>query len=324
MSELLNETSENTGSTAGSAPIAVNLAEPGAARRVAAKVKTAIDDYCAKTYDDGHRKHLGASLIGHECKRYLFFVFRWVYHPPTTGRQQRLFNRGHREEDRYVEWLKGIGAQVWTHDTSQPPKPDGTYPQYRVSAVMGHFGGSLDGIVRLPDSYGLPFPILAEFKTNGTGKGFADLMTLGMPVAKPQHFAQTSTYGADPVYSFQWCLYFNINKNDDDLHVELVKLDWNLGRQMKLKAEQVIMSQVPPPKLSLDQTYVKCKYCDFAAHCHRGMAAEVNCRSCSYAQPIEGGQWLCTLPAHAGFPPLPDHIIKVGCPAWNDITKLDA
>ena len=324
MSELFSDTNANANLKAGNESSAsLNLADPGVARGIAQRVLRDIDEYCVKTYDDGHRNHLGASLIGHDCKRYLFYTFRWVYHAPTTGRQQRLFNRGHREEDRYVEWLRGIGCEVWTHDTSQPPKPDGTYPQFRVSAVNGHFGGSLDAIIKLPPRYNYSKPLLGEFKTNGTGKGFNDLLTQGMAVAKPQHYSQTSTYGADPNYSFEWVLYFNICKNDDNLHVELTKLDWNLGAQMLRKAELIITSQVPPPKLSLDSTYYKCRSCDYAQICHGDMQAEKNCRSCTYAVPIENGQWLCTLPAHAGYGPLPPHIIREGCPAWNDISRIE-
>ncbi|WBF76730.1 hypothetical protein PSV3_00028 [Septimatrevirus PSV31] len=42
-------------------------------------------------------------------------------------------------------------------------KADGLeFPQYRISGVMGHFGGSLDGIARLPERYGIDEPVLLE------------------------------------------------------------------------------------------------------------------------------------------------------------------
>jgi len=72
-----------------------------------------VDAYCVQTYDGGHRTHLGASLIGRDCKRYLWYVFRWCRRSDTDGRRQRLFNRGHREEARFIEWLEGIGFRIW-------------------------------------------------------------------------------------------------------------------------------------------------------------------------------------------------------------------
>lgn len=298
----------------------VALDAPGVAKAVAKRVLEDIDEYCVRTYDGGHRWHLGASLIGDACKRKLWYLFRWTYREQTDGRKQRLFNRGHREEARFTEWLKGIGAQVWTHETPDVYNEAGEIvvegKQYRVSAVMGHFGGSLDGIARLPERYGIDEPVLLEFKTNGTGAGFNKLGEDGMPVAKPQHFAQTSTYGSDPAYGFRYVLYFNINKNDDSLHVELVKLDHRLGQQMREKAEQIIMSQTPPPRLSDNPTFKDCGYCPAKDICHKGAIPEKNCRSCKAARPVENGEWFCDV--HNGV--IPREFVPQGCPSYVPIT----
>lgn len=334
----------------------VKLDSPGVAKALAKRILEDIDEYCVKTYDGGHRRHLGASLIGEECKRKLWYIFRWVKHEKTTGRQQRLFNRGHLEEFRFIEWLEGIGVQVWADDLTnntlwfhaesdsytltkageeaddlcepifenhphfkqhkERARADGLeFPQYRISAVNGHFGGSLDGIARLPERFGIDEPVLLEFKTNGTGKGFSDLKDKGMSVSKPQHFAQTSTYGFK--YSFNYVLYLNICKNDDDLHVEVAKLDHKLGEQMEHKAEQIICSDTPPPKLSENPTFFKCKFCHFSEICHKGAVAEVNCRSCKFAKPAENGEWYCK--THNGI--IPSDFISKACPEYKAITQ---
>lgn len=282
---------------------------------VAARIKADIDQYCVETYDGGHRNHLGGSQIGEECKRKLWYIFRWCKHEVTDGRQQRLFNRGHREEARFIEWLEGIGAQVWAEDRSLPKNDKGEYPQFRISGVMGHLGGSLDGICKLPERYGIDEAVLLEFKTNGTGHGFSKLQAEGMAVAKPMHFAQTSIYGKE--YRFRYVLYMNICKNDDAMHVELVKLDPDLGDQMKLKAERIILSQVPPPRLSENPTFQGCKYCHFSAICHTGAIPEVNCRSCVNAVPAENAQWFCNV--HNGI--IPKEFIKQACPSYKAITQ---
>lgn len=335
-----------------------DLDAPGVGTVVAKRVLSDIDEYCATTYDDGHRKHLGGSLIGEPCKRKLWYQFRWTYREKHDGRQQRLFNRGHREEDRFVEWLEGIGAKVWFEDRETNPlyycaedntyhlqsnlagmheklavkldsndsgylthvkraKADGIdFPQYRVSHAHGHFGGSLDGIAILPERYGIPGPILLEFKTNGTGPKFTELLTQRVAIAKPMHFAQMSTYGSDPQYLFKHALYMNICKNDDNLHVEIVKLDWNLGDQMRQKAVQIITSQEPPPRLSDNPTYKDCKYCAAQDLCHKGAIPEKNCRSCAHAHPVENKRWFCD--KHNGL--IPDDYIKGGCDGHYPIT----
>lgn len=332
---------------------------PGVSKALAKRILEEIDEYCVRSYDGGHRSHLGASLIGRECKRYLWYVFRWCLHEKTTGRQQRLFNRGHREEARFIEWLEGIGFKIWfenyeglcysnsgdcylierNFNQEEMPellqilpdnpafrahiaraKADGLeFPQYRISDVMGHFGGSLDGIAFFPERYGIPEPILAEFKTNGTGAGFNKLADDGMPIAKPEHFAQTSTYGNKGVAGtkFRYCLYLNINKNDDSLHVEVVKLNHNLGEQMIMKAEQIITSQTPPARLSDNPTFHKCGYCHMKDVCHKGAVVEVNCRSCTFARPVENAEWFCEV--HNGN--IPKDFISKACPSYKAITQ---
>ena len=293
----------------------VSLDAPGVAKALAKRILEEIDEYCVRTYDGGHRSHLGASLIGRECKRYLWYVFRWCLHEKTTGRQQRLFNRGHREEARFIEWLEGIGFKVWFENRDEDPNEKGEYPQYRISDVMGHFGGSLDGIAILPERYGIAEPVLLEFKTNGTGAGFNKLADDGMPIAKPEHFAQTSTYGKK--YNFRYCVYLNINKNDDSLHIEVVKLNHNLGEQMIMKAEQIIMSQTAPARLSDNPTFHKCGYCHMKEVCHKGAVVEVNCRSCAFARPVENAEWFCEV--HNGN--IPKDFIPKACPSYKAITQ---
>ena len=308
-----NNDAQATASDAGKQ--AVSLDAPGVAKALAKRILEEIDEYCVRTYDGGHRSHLGASLIGRECKRYLWYVFRWCLHEKTTGRQQRLFNRGHREEARFIEWLEGIGFKVWFENRDEGPNEKGEFPQYRISDVMGHFGGSLDGIAVLPERYGIAEPVLLEFKTNGTGAGFNKLADDGMPIAKPEHFAQTSTYGKK--YNFRYCVYLNINKNDDSLHVEVVKLNHNLGEQMIMKAEQIIMSQTAPARLSDNPTFHKCGYCHMKEVCHKGAVVEVNCRSCAFARPVENAEWFCEV--HNGN--IPKDFIAKACPSYKAITQ---
>lgn len=298
----------------------VSLDSPGVAKAVSKRVLEDIDNYCVRTYDGGHRKHLGGSAIGDPCKRKLWYVFRWCFREETDGRKQRLFNRGHREEERFIEWLEGIGAKVYAwkkppiYDSSGKIIEEGE--QYRVSAVMGHFGGSLDSIIILPERYRINEPVLGEFKTNKTGAAFNKLCEEGMSIHKPQHWTQTCTYGSDPNYNLKYCLYFCINKNDDSLHVEIVKLDHKLGRNMRLKAEQIILSQVAPIRLSDNPTYRECTWCGAFEICHKGALPECNCRSCINAFPVENKQWLCSFYNSI----IPEDFISKACEKYFSIT----
>lgn len=279
---------------------------------IGSRIATDIDEYIVKTADKGHRAHLGASIIGEACSRKLWYTFRWCYtedfrNPMNEARMMRLFERGHLEEARFIGWLRGIGAEVWTHDTNGE--------QFRFKDINGHFAGSMDGVTRLPKKYGIDEPILLEFKTSGTGAKFNDVVHNGMVQQKPIHFAQTCTYGSHPSYNFNFCLYFMSNKNDDSLHIELVKLDHAFGRQLRKKAELIIMADKPPSRLSDNPTFFACQYCAAKNVCHKNEAPEKNCRSCKHSKPTYDGEWFCD--THKAI--IPKQVIPDGCPQYEAV-----
>lgn len=318
---------------------------------ISAQISKDIDEYCVKTYGKDFSTRLGASAIHHECKRYLWYTFRWVQKMKMDGRMHRLTERGTLEEARFIEYLRGIGCQVYSHVPKvlhYNPESESYFigqsynegdglvedvtghaahiqrakemygidmrpEQYRMSGVMGHLGGSLDAIIILPQHYGIQTPVLGEFKTNGTGATFNKLGSVGMKTAKPDHYAQDSLYGYK--YGFDHCLYLNTNKNDDSLHIEIVKLDFELAKNMEAKAEFVIKSQEAPPKISSKPESPKCQYCAMKEICHDGKAAEINCRSCKHAKPVENAEWHCGV--HNAI--IPKHIIRIACDKYESI-----
>jgi hypothetical protein len=291
------------------------LESPVGLKELSTRIKEDIDDHTKTIYNDGFRWHLGASKIGEECKRALWYSFRWVGSKTPDGRMQRLFNRGHLEEKRHAEWLRGLGFTVWTHDESQV-KSDGTHPQLRIkNKCRGHLGGSLDGIVQFPEKYGIDYYAILESKTSGTGAGFNKLNSEGMARAKPQHYIQNSIYGAD--YGIEHALYICANKNDDDLYVEVVKLDFELAKNMEVKAESIIFSQEPPPRIKEDPTFYICKsLCEFKDVCHFNQPAVKNCRSCINCSAVDNAEFFCSVENAV----IPRDFVPKGCDNWQSIT----
>jgi len=304
------------------------LDTPGMQTAIANRVYADIANHSIRAYANEHRNHLGASQIGDSCSRKLWYIFRWCFKakfkvtdPKTQqidiektqanhGRMMRLFNRGHAEEANILEWLKGIGAQVWAHDESGE--------QFRIQDILGHFGGSLDGICILPKEYDIREPVLLEFKTNGSHKAFKALLDEGMQKAKPQHYAQICVYGAEPKYDLSHCLYIVVNKSDDELYIEVVKLNQNVSKQMRAKAEQIILSQEAPPRLSDNPTYWECKFCDAFDICHKDALPERNCRSCVNVQPVDNARWYCHM--HTNI--IPHDFIPKACDGYQPVTVI--
>lgn len=229
-----------------------------------------------------HRPHMGASLIGHECERHVWLSWRWALKAKFPGRVLRLFDTGVREETRIIEELKGIGATVWDRDPQ-------TGDQWRVSAVRGHFGGSLDGVAEgLPESP--KTPAVLEFKTYNH-KSFTQLIEKKVREAKPQHYKQMTVYMG--LMELERALYIAVDKDTDDVYTEWVHFDKAEFDALIEKAERLIGMTEPPPRLSEEPTHWQCKFCTHHPVCFGTVAAEANCRTCCHATPVEAGAWRC-------------------------------
>jgi peptide/nickel transport system permease protein len=67
------------------------------------------------------RGYLGASSIGKECERYLWYCFRVIGGKPShDGRLYRLFETGNLAESRFLAELRGIGCEV--HEVGEDKK----------------------------------------------------------------------------------------------------------------------------------------------------------------------------------------------------------
>jgi len=235
--------------------------------------------------NDGHRSHMGASLIGGECARAIWYNFRWATKSNFDGRLLRLFNRGHLEEARFIAMLLMIGCEVYQQDENGN--------QFRISHAEGHFGGSGDGVViGLPD---LPpgTAALSEFKTHND-KSFTELKAKGVRDAKFEHYVQMNVYMRK--MGLAVALYLAVNKNTDELYGEIIPLDSAVADQFLDRGDKIVWMSEPPNKLNESPGFFKCRWCDHRPVCHLTAAPDKNCRTCAYSEPATGGKWICNRP----------------------------
>ncbi|CAB4131788.1 hypothetical protein UFOVP131_59 [uncultured Caudovirales phage] len=280
-------------------------------KKLVLAIENDIDAACRAEFAEDPRTHLGASVIGDDCRAKAWNAFRWLKFEQFDGRMLRLFNRGHEEEARFVRWLTIAGWEVREFDPE-------TKKQFRIVGSKGHFGGSLDGMAKAPSRYAMSIGLdantifLLEFKTHSE-KSFAKLKKDGVVKSKPQHYRQMCSYGR--AYGFHFALYCAVNKNTDELYFEVVQLDWREADDLFRKAEGIIFSQTRPPKIAQTDSFFDCKYCDFAGLCHRGEVPTKNCRSCRNAFPVDNAEWFCQV--HNAN--IPKDVIPVGCSSYARI-----
>lgn len=242
----------------------------------------AIEDGVERVTEQGHRNHLGASVIGKPCSRELWYIFYWAKASKFKGRMLRLFQRGHQEEFVFEKLLKDIGCEVWTVDANNN--------QFKCSDCHGHFGGSLDGVAKGIPTLPQGEPALLEFKTHSE-KSFKKLEKEGLVSAKYEHFVQQQIY----MYKFglNQSLYMAVNKNTDHLFLDIVLARVDVAKDHLKRAYDIIFSKLAPKRINESPAFFGCRFCNFKGICHSDEQAEVNCRTCIHSQPIQNAQWHC-------------------------------
>lgn len=271
-------------------------------KATAAQIAARIDQFCVDKFQDGHRSHLGASIIGDPCSRYIWSVFRWLKFEVFSARMLRLFERGKREEAHLIEYIKAAGV------TEFQPFSLSSDAQAKFAGIDGHYGGSTDGLGVFNG-----MPIVCEFKTHNN-KSFTNLKKNGVIISKPKHYAQMCTYGN--AWNIKHGLYVASNKDNDDIHIELLELNSNYAEDLAAKAFDIIYASAPPAKIALQSTAFECAYCVFQDICHRSAVPDKNCRSCLMSEPRQGGQWYCK----TWNATIPKEAIPAGCDQWHPIT----
>lgn len=212
------------------------------------------------------RPHLGASQIGAQCERALWYSYHHCKLPAFSGRMLRLFETGKREEERIIRELRQAG--VYVRDFGN----DGG--QIRFEMFGGKFAGSIDGMVLgIPEAPKTEH--LLEIKT-ANDKSYKEMLKKGVEHSKPLHYAQMQVYmGA---MDLKRALYVVVNKNTDEIYTERIEFDNRVYKLLLEKAERIVTSDTP---LERNESF-ECKWCEFQKICNWEEMPRICCRTCAH------------------------------------------
>ena len=248
----------------------------------------ALIDRAVESGRENPRPHLGASLLGHPCDRWLWLTFRWAVIEQFPGRILRLFARGQREEENLMQLLRGIGID-FAPLTSQARVDFGA-----------HVSGSVDGIILGGVPEAPKKKHIAEFKTHSL-KSFNDVSSKGVKESKPMHWCQMQLYMHGT--SIDRALYVAICKDDDRIYTERVRYDKDAAEALVARGRRITLSDRLLEPLSADPTWYECKFCAAHNFCHSSHCTkEINCRTCAHSTALENSTWTCALYDNAEIP----------------------
>jgi hypothetical protein len=255
-----------------------------------AKVKTPPNTTASRIYrhydkPQEERTYIGASMLGNECRRAVWYKFRWA-HPPEdfSPRMLRLFDTGQREEARIINDLRAEGVSIFGQ-------------QQEFNALGGHLCGHIDGIAGgLPET---PKTLhVLEIKTHND-KSFKALLVDGVRKSKPMHYVQMMLYMH--YLDYKRALYVAVNKNDDSIYTERFEYDKRVATYMIDVAQTIIQAPFAPPKLHENPdapAAYACSWCPAKGVCHDRQPARRNCRTCLSSsalvpQDASDAPWYC-------------------------------
>ena len=215
------------------------------------KKLTEIVNKTIKQSNEPRRTYLGASGIGRQCFRSIWYDYHGAEKGPIEGSRQRTLEIGHRLEGLVLDCLEASGLNI-------------TRPNVDVyDEELPKFRGHIDAIL-------WDFPIdttsIIEVKT-AKDSSFRIFEKKGLRSWYPMYYSQVQAYMG--MSSIQSAYIIAINKDTSELHDEYVLFDRVHYEALREKAKKIIESpSTTPDRISDSPLYFLCRICDFRNVCH--------------------------------------------------------
>jgi len=198
---------------------------------------------------DEPRNYVGASSIGSNCLRQIWYQFKGEKPEGVPAKFRRAGDIGKTLEGLIVSWLTEAGVQV--------ERSDKTYYADNMPYFQGHF----DGIYTYKKMHGI-----LEIKT-AKHSSFNIFLNKGLKTWDPQYYAQIQSYmGMSGINN---AIILVLNKDNSELSDERVLFDANFYEKLTQKAAMIFGAKTMPPRIHGSALYFKCKMCKYNKVCHK-------------------------------------------------------
>ena len=201
----------------------------------------------ALIYDDPiPRDYIGASSIGDDCWRKIWYELKGAKRDKPTNKIQRTWDLGKLVELFVIGLLKKSGVEFVDYQVEGTDKD------------LPYFKGHFDGFMVTP--YGL-----LEVKS-AKDSSFRQFVKHGLKRWSPPYYAQIQAYmgmfGVDRGYIIVF------NKDTSEFHDELVEFDPDVYDQLKTKARLIYEAPIEPGRVNNNPMWFQCKMCSYRTICH--------------------------------------------------------
>ena len=195
------------------------------------------------------RDYIGASSIGSDCYRQIWYECKGYEGGGIDPKLKRTFEIGKKLESLVLGWLEDAGiplVRTWVPV---------------VDSSLNYFKGHIDSMI-LKD--GLSDAVL-EIKT-AKDSSFSQFESKGVKRWMPKYYAQVQSYmgmiGVNQAYIVV------LNKDNSELLDERVEFDLEYYEGLRAKAQIIYEAVTIPPRVNGSPIWYQCKMCKFQKECH--------------------------------------------------------
>ncbi len=198
---------------------------------------------------DEPRDYIGASSIGSDCLRQIWYQFKGVKAEKVPTKFRRTWDIGKELEHVIIDWLIDAGIRVERLNFTL------------TSKTVPRFQGHIDSLIFFGDRGSI-----LEVKT-AKDASFKIFVKKGLKVWNPQYYAQIQSYMGMLEVNSAYILV--LNKDNSALSDELVTFDEEYYKKLEEKALMISRSSIEPPRISASPLWFKCKLCSYNKVCHK-------------------------------------------------------
>jgi len=245
-------------------------------------VLDAIDEQLVKekTGSEKPRHYLGASLIGEECERKIWYDFRHAKEENWKSYNVKAIEEGYRSEDVMVERFQRAGFDLKnvSYDQDKPR-------QFGFKSLGGWFRGHKDGII-----YNLKELGTVIWEAKATEK-WLELNKLIVEYGEENALKHWNAnyYTQAQIYMGESGIHHHLLTacNPGSTRTAIVYTPFNEAfyKKEKEKAKRIIKTDEPPFKAYPSEEHYKCKYmCNSVNTCWKNEPPKPNCRNCAHVE----------------------------------------
>lgn len=213
-----------------------------------------LDESIQEYSDDKPRHYIGASSVGHECMRHLYYGYHNLKGSDWSSKQKRTFEIGHRLESMVMDYIEQAGFKVIRPENDSP----GIYCE---DIENKFFRGHLDGILHLTDTH----QVILEIKTASKDE-YKKFINDGLLSWKPGYYSQLQSYMG--MTGLKRSLIVVICKDNAEWQCEWVDYDDIHFNELRAKAKMIIEADSIPDRINQNPCFYKCQMCRYKDICH--------------------------------------------------------